>query len=372
MRRNRGSGPWFVVRRHASYDVGATRHSSAAIVGLLTSGRLTLMEGRMTLPLTLIVPARNEEKFIESCLRSVMTEDVTQVLVVDGGSTDRTCEVVLSMVKDFPVLELIDNSVGKTAATGMNLGLARATGDVIVRLDAHATYCDSYLTKLASALDTHLADVTGGVFVPTPQSGTVFGRAVAASLVGRWVMGGAGFRSGGIEGLEVDTVPFGCYRASILRAVGGYNEALHRSQDYDLYERIRRAGGKIVLVPSAEVAYRARSGVWENIKYNFWNGYWVGFPRVAIGTRFAWRHFVPVIALMLCLILACIGLLTGVWLPLATAFAGYMLVPLAAAWEARRSGLAVAALIPIITLGTHGLYALGTLCGIVAGSLRAS
>lgn len=330
--------------------------------------QIRAMDDEMTL--SLIIPALNEEQHIADCIRSVVTDDVTEIFVVDGGSTDRTRTIVQSLREEFPALSLVDNSEGRTAASGMNLGLARATGDVIVRLDAHATYGDNYLSKLVTALETYQAHVTGGVFLPKPQTNSVFGRAVAASLVGRWVMGGAGFRSGGAEGLEVDTVPFGCYRASILQAVGGFNQSLRRSQDFDLYERIRKAGGKIVLVPSAEIEYRARSGIWENVKYNFWNGYWIGFPRVTTGTRFSARHFVPFIALLLFLLLLGIGAATGTWLPLMLAFGAYIIVLGAATWEARQYGPTVAALIPLVTCGTHGLYAAGTAAGIVSGVLH--
>jgi glycosyltransferase involved in cell wall biosynthesis len=316
---------------------------------------------------TVVVPTYNEAHFIEECLTSVLEDPTTEVLVVDGGSTDATREIVAGLMPRFPGLRVLDNP-RRSAASAMNIGLAHATGEFIVRLDAHSVYPPGYVSRLTGALHDYSADVSGGVIRPVARERTVFGRAVAASLSNAWVVGNSEFRVGGGGVRVVDTVPFGCWRADTLRRIGGYNEELSRSQDYDLSQRLRQMGAKILLVPDVVIEYKARSGLWQNVKYNFWNGYWVGYPMVVSGVRFAIRHLAPALACLggLLLLLACWALSTP--LPLLLA-APYLVVLLLSALTAAREGLAVASLLPLITAATHVLYGFGALYGLLDGAV---
>jgi succinoglycan biosynthesis protein ExoA len=316
---------------------------------------------------TLIVPTYNEEAFIEECLASAVEDPLTEVLVVDGGSTDATREIVRRMTGRVPGLRLLDNP-RRTAACAMNIGLAHATGEFIVRLDAHSVYPPEYVRRLVSALREHNADVAGGVWVARARKPTLFGRAIAASITNRWVMGNTGYRVGGGGVRVVDTVPFGCWHVDILRGAGGYNEKLHRSQDYDLSQRLKKMGAKIILVPDVLIEYQARSGVWENVRYTFWNGYWVGFPMVGSGVRFAARHLVAAMACVLgAALLAACWLTASPW-PMLVA-APYLIVLVLAGLAASREGVGVALHLPLIAMATHVLYGLGTLFGLFKGAL---
>jgi glycosyltransferase involved in cell wall biosynthesis len=315
---------------------------------------------------TLIVPTYNEEGFIEDCLDSAVADPLTEVLVVDGGSTDATREIVRRMMGRLPGLRLLDNP-RKTAACAMNIGIAHASGEFIVRLDAHSVYPPGYVRRLVSALREHDANVAGGVWIPRARKPTLFGRAIAASITNPWVMGNTGYRVGGGDVRVVDTVPFGCWNADTLRKAGGYNEALHRSQDYDLSQRLKKMGAKIILVPDVLIEYQARSGVWENIRYNFWNGYWVGYPMVASGVRFAARHLVAALACVLgVLLLATCWTLSSPW-PMLLA-APYLIVLVLSGVAALREGVSVALFLPLITMATHVLYGFGTIYGLLVGA----
>jgi glycosyltransferase involved in cell wall biosynthesis len=314
---------------------------------------------------TVIMPTYNEASLVAECLTSVIEDPSLEVLVVDGGSTDATRDIVTRLMPRFPGLRLLDNP-RRTAASAMNLGLAHATGRIIVRLDAHSVYPPGYVRRLTAALDEHGADVAGGVILSVPRRQTAFGRAVAASLTNRWVMGNTSFRVGGGEVRVVDTVPFGCWRADTLRQAGGFNESLHRSQDYDLSQRLKRTGAKIILIPDVLIEYHARSGMYENVRYNYWNGYWVGYPVVAAGVRFAVRHFVAASACVLAVALVVVSLLVSSPWPLLLG-APYLVVLAMSAAAAARAGLAVALWLPPITFATHLLYGLGTFHGLGAG-----
>jgi succinoglycan biosynthesis protein ExoA len=341
--------------------------SAAVLAGADAPGEADVAPERSP-KVSAIMPAYNEAAFIEEAIDSAMDGIVTEMLVVDGGSTDGTRENVTRLMDRHPAVRLIHNP-RRTAASAMNTGLQHAVGDTIVRLDAHSVYPPGYVARLVGVLQENHADVTGGVWKAVPRRSTPFGRAVAAGIGNKWVLGSAGYRVGGGVIRPVDTVPFGCWRAETLRRAGGFNEAFVRSQDYELSERLRRVGATILLVPDVVIEYQARSGVWENAKHQFSNGYWVGHPLTAWGTRFRSRHLAPAGACLGAVGLLATCLIRASWSPLALA-APYGIVILMAAREAARSEQpSVVAMIPFVALSTHISYGCGTLWGALCGGL---
>src|SRR5438128_6037660 len=110
---------------------------------------------------SVIIPCRNEERFIDACLASVMAcdfpKDRLEVLVVDGMSDDATRTIVARHIAADGVIRLIDNP-DRIAPTALNAGIRSARGDVIVRLDAHCLYPPNYLSSLVDWLDKSGAD----------------------------------------------------------------------------------------------------------------------------------------------------------------------------------------------------------------------
>lgn len=316
---------------------------------------------------SVIMPTYNEAAFVEDAVASVMDDAISEMLVVDGGSTDGTREIVAGMLSRYPRLRLVDNP-RRVAASAMNIGLAQATGELIVRLDAHAVYPRGYVARLAAVLAQHEADVTGGMCVAVPRRGSVLGRSFAATMGNKWVMGGAAYKVGGGDVRPVDTVPFGCWRADTLRRAGGFNEELLRSQDFELSQRLRSMGATILLVPDVVIQYMARSGIRENARHNFSNGFWVGYPWAALGLRFSARHLLPGGACLGGVALVAASVVRRSPRPMALALP-YLAVLSLAARQAADQGPAVVAVTPLVTAGIHVSYGLGTLWGLVRGGI---
>src|SRR5204863_7861367 len=117
--------------------------------------------GPVTPAISVILPCRNEERFIGPCLDSFLDtqwpKDRLELLVVDGQSNDRTGDIVRHYTKKYPWIRLIENPK-RIVPTALNLGIKAATGDIVVRMDAHVVYPPEYLTKLVTALETSGAD----------------------------------------------------------------------------------------------------------------------------------------------------------------------------------------------------------------------
>jgi glycosyltransferase involved in cell wall biosynthesis len=245
---------------------------------------------------SIIIPCRNEEKFIDKCLHSIISNDYSkdniELLVVDGMSEDNTRAIVKEYVKKYQYIKLIDNP-DKIAPCALNIGIKNAKGEIIMRMDAHTHYEHGYIGKCIKSLQEYNADNVGGVCITLPSDVTLVSQSIALALSHRFGVGNVYFRIGSKEPRHVDTVPFGCYRRGVFDEIGLFNENLVRNQDLELNLRLKRAGGNILLVPDLVSYYHARSNFKDLFKQNFWNGFWVIYGSKFAKIPFSLRHLVP-------------------------------------------------------------------------------
>jgi succinoglycan biosynthesis protein ExoA len=209
---------------------------------------------------SVIVPARNEGAYIDACVRSIREQDIEadlEVIVADGSSRDDTAKRAAGAGAT-----VVENPE-RTTPMALNRGLAHATGDVILRFDAHSVMMPGYIRACLRALDDDPTAVNVGGWCEVQGVGA-WGLAVAAALQSPLGVGNPRLwrrpRVG--EGRHyVETVPFGCFRAETLRAAGGWRPDLVRNQDFELNHRLRGAGGKIVFDPSISFVYRPRESL---------------------------------------------------------------------------------------------------------------
>lgn len=221
-----------------------------------------------------IIPVRNEEKFVAQCLQSVVDQDYPQdrmeILVVDGGSEDRTPEIVAEFSARYPTIRLLDNPK-LSAPAGLNLGIRQARGDVIVRVDGHCLLEPDYVSQCVKHLRETGADNVGGLMRTVGQG--YVGQAIALALNSFFGSGGSKFHYTSEE-QYVDTVYLGAFPRHVFDRVGFFNERLMRNQDYELNYRIRAAGGEIFLSPAIKSYYYGRTtlgGLWHQyFHYGFW------------------------------------------------------------------------------------------------------
>lgn len=318
---------------------------------------------------TCILPCRNEEKFIAPCLESFLAtaypHDQLELLVVDGASNDRTREIVAEYSAKHPWIRLLDNPK-RIVPTALNVGIKAATGDVIVRLDAHVVYPPDYIPKCVAALETTDADNVGGTVVTLPAIQTPMAEAIAAGLSHPFGVGNSYFRIGTREPRWVDTVPFGCFRREIFNRIGLFDEELVRNQDDEFNFRIIREGGRILLLPDVVSYYYARESPGLAAKMLYQYGYFKPLVARKIGRVVTLRQLVPP-AFVAALALSASGAL--LWTPVAFLFAAIVLAYgtaalVSAAGVARtrglRTALALAAVFPIL----HISYGAGFIRGL--------
>jgi len=196
---------------------------------------------------TIGVPCLNEERFIETLVRGALAQDYPsdrfELLVADGGSTDRTLEILARLAKEDPRVRVLPNP-GKIQAAGMNEIIKGAKGDILVRFDAHADYAPDYVRKCIEVMEKTGADNVGGGAKTRHRNWIQ--RAVCAALDSPLGVGGSRYRTEGEEGW-VDTVWGGTFPRRIFETVGMYDPHAVVNEDAELNQRILEAGGKIYL-----------------------------------------------------------------------------------------------------------------------------
>lgn len=286
-------------------------------------------------PVSVVIPALNEARRLPEVLAAlaVQTHPPAEVIVVDGGSTDGTPNVVRTWAAAHPQLpvRLLPN-LQRHIPHALNLGIATAQGEVIVRLDGHSRPAPDYLEQCLRVLRETGAEIVGGAWTIRPGAASPVAEAIALAVGSPLGAGDALYRLPGSRAQAVDTVPFGCFRRELWQRLGGYNEALLTNEDYEFATRVRQSGGRVWFDPRLRCEYFARPTFAELARQYWRYGWWKAQMLRCYPRSLRWRQAVPILW-------SALGLLLWVaspWLPI-----GWLAVSL---WAVYGTALAAAAL----------------------------
>ncbi len=209
---------------------------------------------------SVVMPCYNEEKFIKQSIRSLADDyflKSCEIIIVDGMSSDGTQDIIHSFIRQGLPVRLLENKK-KLQAYGLNLGISKALGDIIVRADAHCLYPPGYIKKCVELLETTGASNAGGMMLP--QGTKMVQKAIALSMLHPVGVGDAKFHLGNYNGY-VDTVYLGTFRKILLDEVGLYDPNCPTNEDAELNLRILKAEKKIYLDSSIKVTYFPRESL---------------------------------------------------------------------------------------------------------------
>jgi len=314
---------------------------------------------------SVIVPCRNEEGYIGRCLNSIVATDYPkeriEVLVVDGRSDDRTRAILDGYHASHPTVRVLDNPA-RIQPSALNIGIRAASGDILVRMDAHAVYPRNYIGDLVAALQQTGADNVGGVLVTEPVTETPMGKAIAIALSHPFGVGNAYFRIGAQQSRWVDHVAFFCCRRETFERLGLFDEK-QRDEDSEFNARIIRRGGRVLLVPNVVARYYARGTLRQVARMFYQYGYSKPLVVRKLGRVMTGRQLVPPVFLLTLCATALLGRWVGAaGVAFATTAGAYLLSVLGCSILAgRKAGLttilALAAVFPVV----HGSYGFGFL-----------
>jgi succinoglycan biosynthesis protein ExoA len=316
---------------------------------------------------SIIIPCRNEQGYIQVCLKSALDQDLPdagfEILVADGMSTDGTREYLQQIAKEHPQIRVLDNP-GRIVSTGLNAAIRAARGEIIIRMDAHTIYAPDYVRQCLAVMKETGADNVGGPMQTVAR--TFMERAIRAVFHSALAVGGARSHQASYEGY-VDTVIYGCWQKSVFDRIGYFDEELVRNQDDEFNLRLTRSGGKIFQSPRVRSWYHVRGSLTTLFRQYMQYGYWKTLVIRKHRLPASFRHLVPgAFVGGLCFLMA-LGLF---WSPALWAAAGLTLLYASAALmvsliTAARSQWVLLPVLPIIVGCYHFGYGYGFIRGLL-------
>ncbi len=320
-----------------------------------------------------VVCAYNEEKYLPSLLSDLESQDypreLTEVILVNSASSDSTAEIMrdfaLAHGGDYMRVSVLENPA-KRLACGCNVALRDYTGDVFVRVDAHASIPRDFISRGMRAISDGEYAV-GGRRPSVSESDGAWNSALLAAERSMFGSGIASYRNGEKK-KYADSVFHGFYRREVFDRVGYYDERLGRTEDNDMSCRIRRAGYGILYDPQIVSYQLVRPTARKMMRQKYLNGYWIGKTLSISPDCVSLFHLVPFVFLLA--VLGCGALsLAGVGVFSALLWGAYAVFVVAASLvEFLKEKKASMLVLPLMFLCLHIAYGAGTLVGLAVGA----
>ena len=320
---------------------------------------------------SVVISARNEEKYLPECLASLDAQDYPhdklEIILVDSASEDGTRRIMEEFARRTDMeVKILENPRGDTPR-GLNTGFKAATGDAVLLLIGHSFIPPNHISRAVRLLQEKNADgVCGRIVTIGSGQNTIWDAAIAAAMESPLGIGNATARVGGKPGW-IDNPMLTLYRRSLFERFGYIDERLTRNQDYEFNQRCYAGGAKFWFQPDMPVYYHNRPTLRALWRQYFngarWRAFMVGEHQRAVMPR----HLVPPLFVLTLLISVILAVIQPRFLPLPAAIVGIYLgallgAALAAAVSRKRPGLIFTMPLAIMTI--HFAYGFGFLRGL--------
>ena len=197
------------------------------------------------LKISLCTIVLNEEKTIEKLLESLLSQTLKplEIIIVDGGSTDNTINIITKFQKKHPLIKLYIKKSNIPEAR--NFAIKKAKGDLIAFIDAGCFAKKDWLEKLAKILQEKKADIASSLYemkTKTPvQKAFSFFVGVPKEY----------FK-------EKDFLPSTrsvLFKKSVWEKLGGFNENLSAGEDHEFFLRAKEKNFRFANLFSAKVVW---------------------------------------------------------------------------------------------------------------------
>ncbi len=263
---------------------------------------------------SIVCTTYNEEKLIAKTLESFLAQQLngmrSEILVVDGMSTDDTRKIVNEYSRKYTNVKLIDNTERKNPF-GRNKGVTESKGNYIALLGAHTIYDSDYVKICIEELKrTNSIGVSGKVLIAfeknTPES-----ELCELVLSSKFGVSGESFRT--VSEGYTSMINYPVFKKEVFEEVGLYDTALHRNQDNDFNSRILAKGYKLYNTWKTECRYYPSETLSGTLAYSYRNGFWNAKTIIKNPEILMVHHYVPFIFVMTLLVLLVTGLITSVY-----------------------------------------------------------
>lgn len=216
--------------------------------------------------ITIVMPVRNEARFIGDTLTQLVTQDYPanryEIIVADGMSDDGTRRIVADFAREHKMVKLMDNP-GCLSSAGRNIGFKNGRGDIFLVVDGHCHMPDNQLfNNIANAFERSSADCLGRPQPLNPPGLSSFQKAVALARNSRIGHSGNSLIYSDYEGFASPVSNGAVYKSRVFAAIGYVDENFDACEDVEFNYRVGKAGLKSYTSPSLTIKYYPR----ENLK----------------------------------------------------------------------------------------------------------
>lgn len=247
--------------------------------------------------ITICVIAYNEEKTLPGILEDICMQDYDhsymEVVLVDSNSTDATKSIMQEFAANrtgFKSVLVLDNPK-RTLPCGWNVALKAYTGDVILKVDAHAEIPADFVSKNAAVLESG-EDIAGGARPNVIDEDTLWQHTLLLAESSMFGSSIAPYRRNPGRSY-VDSMFHAAYRREVFERVGLFNEKLGRTEDNEMHYRIRKAGYKLCFDPNIISFQHIRSSLGKMLRQKYANGYWIALTTGVCPQCLSLYHYVP-------------------------------------------------------------------------------
>lgn len=247
--------------------------------------------------------AYNEQRSLNGLFRDFSEQsyphELIEVILVDNDSTDDTYALMKEFQQTdygFADVKVLTNSK-HTQAASWNEALLHATGDIIIRVDAHSKIPRHFIARNVFNINEGENIVGGGR--PNTTDGMTNWKftllAAEESLFGSSV---ADYRRPPAQKEYHDSLFHAAYRREVFATVGGFNEDLGRTEDNELHYRMRQAGYKFCCCPEIVSYQHTRNTLKKMMKQKYGNGYWIGLTTGVCPKCLNYFHYIPFVFIL--------------------------------------------------------------------------
>ena len=246
-----------------------------------------------------IVVAYNAGSKLENLLEDLKKQDYNhndiEIILVDSNSSDNTKDIMMKFKeinKTFSKVLVLDNPK-KILPCGWNIALEASTGDLILRVDAHSSLPNDFISKNVNRIDMG-EKIVGGHRISIIDENNAWQKTLLIAEKSIFGSGIATYRRKEREEY-VSTLAHAAYSREVFKKVGGYDERLARTEDNEIHYRMKKAGYKFLLDPTIKSYHHARNSLSKMMKQKYLNGYWIGLTMGISPKCFSIYHFVPLV-----------------------------------------------------------------------------
>lgn len=240
----------------------------------------------------------NEEKNIASLLDSILNQSIkpNEIILVDGGSKDKTCQIIKEYQKKSRIPIKLIISKGANIAKGRNIYLKESKYPIIFSGDASTTFEKNWIKKMMKGFEKG-ADIVVGKYLPAKPFKNAIEEIIAARMPDFDSFTEEDFKEFLPSNRQI------AFKKESWKRLGKFPEYINRADDTLMHMKAKKLGLKYYFAKDAVVRWHARDNLWQYLKIAFLDSKSDGISGIVFKRKIYWLQLATLTALITSFIL---------------------------------------------------------------------